>query len=300
MKAEENANYFCNASGKHAAPKLYGWAGGQPVMKIERFTHNDIETFLRYASAENWISTKWELKFLLGSFPEGCFKCTADGLPIAFVTSIKYDKCGWIGNLIVDESRRGEGIGSSLMVKALEALRTAGSETVWLTASADGKPIYERLGFRELDVIDRWKGTGLKGDAERNYRISLREAITMDSLGWGDRRDALLSATFRRGKVFAAQGGFLVIQGYGALAQGGPWICTDCGNAPILLDAALAENAETVEIAMDVPGKNSAASALLLSRGFAVAGRTSLMFLGAMPAYRPEFVFALGSMGSMG
>ena len=269
-------------------------------MKIERFTHNDIETFLCYASAENWISTEWELEFLLGSFPEGCFKCVADGLPIAFVTSIKYDKSGWVGNLIVKESLRGKGIGSSLMAKALEALRRAGAETVWLTASTDGKPFYERFGFCELDVIDRWKGKGLQGSAKPNCGISLGEAINMDCLAWGDRRDALLSAAFTRGKVFGAPGGFLVMQGDGALVQGGPWICTDRGRAPMLLESALAENAGTDEIAIDVPGKNSAASSLLLSRGFAVAGRTSLMFSGVMPAYRPELIFALGSMGSMG
>jgi ribosomal protein S18 acetylase RimI-like enzyme len=269
-------------------------------MKIEQFTCEDIASFLSYASAENWISTEWELKFLLNSFPQGCFTCRTGGLPIAFVTSIKYDKSGWIGNLIVKESLRGEGIGSSLMAKALDALGRAGTETVWLTASADGKPIYERLGFCELDVISRWKGTGLKRYTELNDGIYLEKAIAMDGLGWGDRRDALLSAIFARGKVFAVEDGFLVLQGDGAQMQGGPWICTDCSNARTLLDAALAENAGTGEIAIDVPGKNNAASALLLANGFAVTGRTSLMFYGAMPDFRPEIVFGLGSMGSMG
>ena len=269
-------------------------------MDIERFTHDDIGPFLRYASAEKWISTEWELKFLLDTFSEGCFACRAGGLPIAFVTSIKYDKSGWIGNLIVDESLRGKGIGSSLMERALEALRQAGAETVWLTASADGKPIYERLGFCELDVINRWKGTGFTGRPERTGEISLKEAIALDGLGWGDRRDALLSATFARGKVFGVEGGFLVMQGDGALVQGGPWVCTDDGKAPILLDSVLADNAGPGEIMFDVPGKNRAASTLLLSRGFAVTGRTSLMYCGAVPAYKPEIVYALGSMGSMG
>jgi GNAT superfamily N-acetyltransferase len=269
-------------------------------MKIERFTHDDIEHFLRYASAENWISTEWEMKFLLDSFPEGCFTCRAVGLPIAFVSSIKYDKSGWIGNLIVDASLRGKGIGLSLIRRALEALRLGGAETVWLTASADGKPIYERLGFRELDVINRWMGTGLKGYTEQNDGISLEEAISLDGHGWGDRRHALISAAFARGKVFGVPSGFLVMQGDGALVQGGPWGCTNVDKAAKLLDAALAANAGSYEIAFDVPGENLVATELLAFRGFSIVGRTSLMFCGAIPAYRPELVFALGSMGSMG
>ncbi len=269
-------------------------------MKMERFELNDIPDFLNFAASEGWLSSDWELRFLLNSFPQGCFSFRAGGLPIAFVTSMKYNDSGWIGNLIVRESMRGKGIGSSLMKRALDALQQAGVRTVWLTASTSGKPIYERLGFVELDVINRWKGKGYAGHFCQTGGISLGEALVLDSMGWGDSREALLSATFKRGEIFGGPGGFLVIQGDSVLMQAGPWGCINPQKASMLLDAAMAKIAGTGEIVLDVPGKNAAAASLLASRGFGIAGRTSLMYRGTAPLYKPEIIYGLGSMGSMG
>lgn len=269
-------------------------------MNIERFVTSDIDAFLRYASAENWISTRWEIDFLLDAFPEGCLTCRWGGLPVAFITSVKYDKSGWIGNLLVDPVLRGKGIGSVLMERALEALRRAGAETVWLTASAAGRPIYEKRGFVEIDRIRRWKGNGIDGLREFSDGISLEEAVILDQMGWGDRRDALLSAACSRGSIFGREDAFLILQDNGALMQGGPWACSEPEGASYLLNAALNSLSSTTEIAFDVPEMNEMAAALLESQGFRLAGSNSLMFWGTLPAYNPEKIFALGSMGSMG
>ena len=50
------------------------------------------------------MAEAWEFEFLLEVFPQGCF-CIRDdsGKGIAFVTSIRHGRSGWIGNLIVAE-----------------------------------------------------------------------------------------------------------------------------------------------------------------------------------------------------
>jgi ribosomal protein S18 acetylase RimI-like enzyme len=269
-------------------------------MVIEQFTHDDIPAFLEFAAAEGWISSEWELKFLLGSFPEGCFSLKEGNQPVAFVTSIKYDKSGWIGNLIVNESMRGRGIGSRLMGRAMEALRQAAAGTVWLTASAAGKPIYERLGFVEIDVIKRWKGKGSSKKNRHIHEVFTENPIMLDALGWGEMRISLVTAVRERGEMFGTDAGFLVLQGCGAFKQAGPWGCADARDAALLLDAALDRSEESSEIVLDVPERNSVATSLLLSRGFSVLGRTSLMYFGVEPCYRPDKIYALASMGSMG
>jgi hypothetical protein len=182
----------------------------------------------------------------------------------------------------------------------MEALPRAGAETVWLTASASGKPIYERLGFVEIDAVNRWKGKGIGGYAEHACHITLEEAIELDALGWGEMRNSLVTAALERGEMFGTDGGFLVLQDCGAFRQAGPWGCDEAGDAALLLDTVLSGIDGASEIVLDVPERNRAAASLLGSRGFSVTGRTSLMYFGARPLYRPDKIYALGSMGSMG
>lgn len=269
-------------------------------MVIKQFTQGDIPFFLDLAASEGWISSEWELEFLLGSFPEGCFSCVNGARPVAFVTSIKYDKSGWIGNLIVAETLRGREIGSGLMRKAMEALLKAGAETVWLTASDSGKPIYERLGFAEIDAVKRWKGRGRGGCARRICEITVPEAVGLDLLGWGDERNSLVLAACGRGEMFATMEGFLVLQDCGNFKQVGPWGSVEAGDASLLLDEVLTRVESSSGIALDVPEGNSHAAPLLASRGFTVTGRTCLMYFGVEPLYKPDKIYALGSMGSMG
>lgn len=269
-------------------------------MIIEHFTHDNIPLFLELAAAEGWISSRWELDFLLDTFPEGCFSCRDGDRPVAFVTSIKYDKSGWIGNLIVAESMRGRGMGSALMEKAMEALLQAGVKTVWLTASESGKPIYERLGFVGIDAVRRWKGRAGGMRSGRAREISLEKACETDALGWGEMRNSLVAAAVGRGEMFGTDGGFLVIQNCGGFMEAGPWGCTDSGAAALLLDIAISGTEGGSEIVLDVPERNRDAASLLASRGFTATGRTCLMYFGFEPCYRPEMVYALGSMGSMG
>jgi GNAT superfamily N-acetyltransferase len=269
-------------------------------MGYEHFSYADITAFLEMATAEGWISFEWELKFLLDNFPAGCFVLREGDMPVAFVTSIKYDKSGWIGNLIVRKTLRGRGVGTALMKMALDALRKAGTDTVWLTASSAGRPVYERLGFVETDVVNRWKGKGSGGCADLRCEISPEEALVLDGLGWGDRRKSLVVAVRDRGEMFAAADGFIIIQDCGRFRQAGPWACSGKESASLLLDMALAGIDKSCEVVLDVPAKNSEADSLLSSRKFECVGRTCLMYAGVEPAYNPREIYALASMGSMG
>ena len=268
-------------------------------MHIDRFRHEDIEDFLALAAEEGWLCERWEFEFLLEQFPRGCLVAGKGGEPVGYVTSIRYEKSGWIGNLIVRDSCRGKGVGSSLMEKALAALAAEGTETVWLTASKLGKPIYEKLGFTAMDVINRWVGKGLwNGSAEREA-ASRSEILAIDSAGWGDRRDAVIDATVRRGKLFCADGAFLICQPCCNGIQVGPWGGTSA-SAPLLLDEALLEAGKETRVVLDVPIRNTGQTAHLLERGFSIRGSTLLMCRGKAPAYAPEYISALASMGSMG
>ena len=270
-----------------------------PAVEIEPFRPADVDGFLLLAAAEGWICDRWEFDFLLRTFPAGCLVARTGGEPVAFITSVKYDRSGWIGNLIVREELRGRGLGTLLMERVLSVLADAGARTVWLTASTAGEPVYGRLGFAAVDTVKRWCGTG-KGGAVPPSKDGFADMLRLDRAGWGDVRETLLSAAAARGKAFHRSGGFIVVQPTGDGLQLGPWGCGDRETAGWLLEAALAQAGRNNRVFLDVPVRNVAAAALLQGRGFAIRGSSTLMCLGEKPRYAAELVYALASMGSMG
>ncbi|KAB0671854.1 GNAT family N-acetyltransferase [Oryzomonas sagensis] len=269
-------------------------------MTIEPFRKEDVPRFLRLAAAENWVAEPWEFDFLLSTFPDGCLSARDEaGAAVGFVTSLRHDCSGWIGNLIVDRDCRGTGIGEALFLGAFDSLRAAGAETFWLTASKMGKALYEKHGFNSTDTIIRWTGrTGAPTDTAPAAAGAWDAAL--DRLGWGDRRDGLLAATCRRGTVLAADSAFAVIQPCGQAVQLGPFGAVSPDRAARLLDEALSSLPAGVTVYIDTPACNSGAVALLQERGFRDHGTNVLMYAGVKPDYRPEYIYGLATMGSCG
>jgi GNAT superfamily N-acetyltransferase len=274
-------------------------------MNVEPFRRDDIQTFLALAAGEGWVAEAWEFDFLLALFPEGCF-CWRDasGECIAFVTSITYERSGWIGNLIVAEHERGRGIGEALFRKALEALQAAHAETFWLTASKSGKSLYEKYGFVRADTIIRWTAGGRqRHGAHSNYpgdTVSSVSANMMDSQAWGDRRDALLEAVVGRGRLILEESGFMVIQPCQEAVQLGPFTALDSSAADRMFNAAFGSVPHGTKVYIDAPASNRAAVRLFNRRAMQVSGSTELMYAGVRPAYRPELLYGLATMGSCG
>lgn len=274
-------------------------------MTIRPFRTDDIAIFLKLATAEKWVAEPWEFEFLLSRFPQGCFAALADNGDIAgFVTSLHNDCSGWIGNLIVSPEYRGQRIGEDLFVSALDALRSAGVETVWLTASQSGLPLYEKHGFTRIDTIIRWIGTGRQLHAVRELRsnedISDSLASGIDSKAWGDRRDVLLAATAERGVVLLEESGFAVVQPCGHSLQIGPFSALDDGTADALLKAALRTVPIGTRVCLDAPVSNRSALRFFNLKRLRIAGSNELMYAGVKPAYRPEYIYGLATMGSCG
>ena len=265
---------------------------------VSPFLTADIEPFLALAGAEGWICGRWELEFLLKSFPAGCLVCREAGRALAFVTSVAYGKSGWVGNLLVHPESRKRGLGRLLMEHSLAELAKSEVETTWLTASTKGAGLYRQLGFQSIDSVRRWAGSGLASQPAAPVTVDFHRVRELDLLGWGDRRDALLQVTCGRGQLYLNPEAFLCSQPWDGAVQIGPWGSLTAEQAEPLFAAALAGARERVFL--DVPAGNRAAEALLTEHGFSVQGSNLLMYLGATPKYRPENVYALASMGSMG
>ena len=274
-------------------------------MMIEQFCPDDITPFLKLAAAEGWVAEPWEFEFLLAEFSEGCFTARADGgETCGFVTSLRHDSSGWVGNLIVAPAYRGKGVGGALFRRAMAALAKAGAETIWLTASKAGMPLYQKQGFKRIDTVIRWSGSG-RGRQAADDAVAAGEGEELllddiDSQGWGDRRSSLLAVIADRGRLLRQDLGLVVVQSCGEDSQLGPFSAPGYGTAATLLKDALCTIPYGTKVCLDAPASNRSAAQLFSRNKMSITGSNELMYAGVKPAYQPQYIYALATMGSCG
>ena len=78
-----------------------------------------------------------------------------DGRVIATGGSIGFGSTAWIGAIAVRPEARGERLGDRMTEAAIEAVGER--DTLLLLASPAGRPIYERMGFREFGTMNLWE-----------------------------------------------------------------------------------------------------------------------------------------------
>lgn len=271
------------------------------TITIDRLRAGDLPGFLGLAAAEGWVAERRELDFLRSVFQSGCFTASErEQGACAYVTALRHGQSGWIGNLIVDPSRRGIGIGEQLFNQALTALQEAGVTTFWLTASSMGKQLYEKFGFESIGTVQRWVGTGTGTLQADVAEPAIEEMLIMDSIGWGDVREPLLRHCLAGGRSLSDKDGFLIVQETVGSSQFGPFSALTPETAVGLFKQAIGTVPKWQKILLDVPSLNRAAGAMLLNAGFSVCSETELMLAGERPASRLDTVYGLATMGSCG
>jgi hypothetical protein len=103
-----------------------------------------------------------------------------------------------------------------------------------------------------------------------------------------------------RGKSLVAADGIVTLQSCGGRYQIGPFAALHGRAAFELLNSAIAMAPAGATIYIDAPSSNRAASFLYSDRGLRIGGVNELMYWGEKPAYRPELLYGLATMGSCG
>ena len=118
-------------------------------MIIRLPNQSDWETFSALACRENWRVPHTELQLFKGAWAQ-YVRVLDDHKFCALLSSVAYEKSAWIGNLIVPDSLRGKGYGSHLFKAVFADLVEQEMTSIWLTASAQGRSIYEKEGFEKV------------------------------------------------------------------------------------------------------------------------------------------------------
>jgi GNAT superfamily N-acetyltransferase len=215
------------------------------------------------------------------------------GRLVAFLSFVDLPPIRWIGNVVVDGSLRGQGVGARLVEEALRDAPRAG-----LYAVEKAVTLYERLGFVAWGG-DAWAHRA--GEArplrpsvvQRMTRDDLLEVSRLDRRASGMDRGFLLRELLKAypdSACIARSGNHVIGFGFAKtspdLTELGPVVATTPRAAEDLIDALLAATPGPHEAT--ALSANPKALEALRERGFAPAFRTVVMFRGAPPEWRPQ------------
>lgn len=242
----------------------------------------------------SWNQSQQDWAGYLEFEPQGCFAAEIDGLVVGTATTITYGRSfGWIGMVLVDPEYRRGGVGTALLLRAIEYLKSRGVEGIKLDATPMGRPVYLPLGFRDEYPLARYEGiaaslpvtdaTGISHLTEGN----LEEVSGFDAGIFGANRAAVLGSLARRNPelCFVSRGpeginGYLIARQGSNAMQIGPWLAREPAVAERLLDPVFALMAGRRTF-IDVPEPNQAGRELMARLQFKVQRGYMRMYLGS-------------------
>src|SRR6185369_2196058 len=131
----------------------------EPAINIRLLFESDIPAAMQLKEAAGWNQTEEDWRRLLTLEPNGCFAAVKDGRLVGTTTTTTYgNDLAWIGMVLVDPQERRQGIARTLMNVAMDYLNGKVA-SVKLDATAQGKPVYEKLGFQVESQVEGWSGT---------------------------------------------------------------------------------------------------------------------------------------------
>ena len=227
---------------------------------------------------------------------------------VGVACGVCFGHTGWLGNVAVEDDVRGQGLGRALSQAAVDFLREAGAQTVLLTATKLGQPIYERLGFTDEGVsYGAWQRDAVPEFA-RDRSATVRPAdiddvLRQDAAATGEDRRSYLAPCADRARVPAGPG--RAGPGISDTAQAGYWVGLPWGGGPIVAPNPASARPLIVEMLQASPGSrlafpevNAHGAALAVSLGFHLTRSVRRMRLGPPVAgYKPWTIYNVFSFG---
>lgn len=256
--------------------------------KLRVMTVEDIPEAMRLKDVAGWNQTIADWTRFLSATTAGCFVAEYRGNVIGTAATIIYEgRFAWIGMVIVDEQYRDQGIGTTLLEQAIHFLDLQKVATIKLDATPQGRPLYEKFGFRSEYDIERWMlNRPVKEKAAENGPESIEEILPMDREIFGADRSGLLSSLAQEAPHLALQDtreGKITGYSFGRMGSRadhmGPWVAHDEDAAKRLLNLFLNRSSREL-IFIDCLKQHSRAVHLVKAHGFELSRPLTRMFRG--------------------
>jgi GNAT superfamily N-acetyltransferase len=161
---------------------------------FRRLTQTDIPSAMELSAEAGWNQTAADWQLVLELAPETCYAIEVEGKLAATATLVCYGtRLAWIGMVLTTQKFRGRGFARRLLAESLAEADRRHIESVKLDATDQGQPLYEKLGFRVEQPIERWSNTCSQSLAELPRKADAQANWTSDYLVFGADRSQLLT-----------------------------------------------------------------------------------------------------------
>lgn len=239
-------------------------------------TAADIPFGMRLKTEAGWNQTEADWRRFLALSQGGTLVAERGGAAVGTVATFLFGTIGWIAMLQVDKRWRHQGIGTSLLERAVALLKDRGASTIRLDATPLGRPIYADYGFQAEYDLWRFEGTPRGVAAEEmatDPGRDLDRVCRLDREVTGTDRRALLEALAGEQSAWtpiaAERGdlaGYLFARPGSRAVQIGPAAARDAATGERLLNAA-ANRHSAATVFIDIPEPNAAATRWAVGQG---------------------------------
>ncbi len=201
------------------------------------FTQDHLADGLRMSQAVQWPhrAEDWALTL---SVSDGVV-AIADGQVVGTAMCSSFGAVATMNMIIVDAAMRGRGLGRALME---QVIALGGARELRLVATADGLPLYEKLGFQATGRILQHQGIARATTPELPVTTGTADDIArlaqMDTAASGLSRATLLGTIAAGGEVLVLQDGFALVRSFGRGKVVGPIVAKEAATARALMAEA--------------------------------------------------------------
>lgn len=269
----------------------------QPV-KLNVLNMKDIHGLKSLSASVGWDYDEDELRTVLLSGKVFGYK-TATNEIVSSAAVIPYDtSIASIGMVIVHQQYRGMALGRQATQACIDAVEEG--RAIMLIATEEGKPLYERMGFKEAGFVQKFIAEKyaplekIENHSLKKVPYNIRdfeEIIELDQKAFGDSRRTFLQHRLNQARsCYVLKDNQGNIYGYGLSIFNpanliiGPIVAPDARSAASLLDCLAREHIGKVRI--DVANGNEEFIGFLYDTGFSFVNQPPVMINGSkeMPA----------------
>ena len=244
-------------------------ASGEIVMR--KLEASDISSAFALSTEAGWNQTAEDWHTLLNLSDDGCLAIEVDGQLASTTTLLCYGKrLAWIGMVLTTIRYRGRGFARRLLTQALQLADERHIETVKLDATDQGKPLYQKLGFRCEQPVERWWRPGAGGvvpQCAEAHETSADDWRGLDFRAFGADRTAFLAHLARKNPPFTLGNSYLFSRPGRVSSYLGPCLSEAPETARALMERAL-ETPAVGGWSWDILLENAQAADLAHTLGF--------------------------------
>ncbi|WP_284286059.1 GNAT family N-acetyltransferase [Alicyclobacillus fastidiosus] len=258
---------------------------------LDELYEKDIQQLIRLSESVGWDYDESEIRTIMISGLVYGHKTMA-GEIVSCAAIIPYgDNLASLGMVIVHPNYRRLGLGKEVTIRCIQSVPR--SVPIMLIATPEGKPMYERLGFKSVDSIQKYlcdsyhppRNTDVIDYSFAPYHPShLPGIIKLDQSACGANRKKFLSVRVQQAKqAITVQNREGDIVGYAFSIQGtvnliiGPVVAPNYKVASHLLHKLAIANESRLRI--DIPKEQGEFGSILVERGFQMVSSPPIMLL---------------------